>query len=371
MTTILANDSPAVHRISNLEMASRLSFFLWSSIPDDELLEVAERGRLYDTATLEKQTRRLLGDARSSTLVSNFFDQWLYLRNMRAVVPDPRAFPEFDDSLRQAFQTETSLFLESQLRDDRSVLELLTADYTFLNERLARHYGIRNVYGSHFRRVTFPDDRRGGLLGHGSVLTVTSYAERTSPTRRGKWLLENILGTPPPPPPPDVPDLETVTEDKPLTMRERLERHRTNAVCASCHRQMDPLGFALENFDGVGKWRDVGETNVAVDASGALPDGTEFEGAAELRSMLLTRKEQFVRTVTERLLTYALGRGLEYFDAPAVRQIVRNAAREDYRWSAIIVGIVNSTPFQMRAVSPRQPVRMTARSESQVSRADR
>ena len=334
--------------LSDLELASRLSFFLWSSIPDDELLEVAVSGKLRDPGVLEQQARRMLADSRSRTLVSNFAGQWLYLRNMRMIQPDVDTFIDFDENLREAFHQETELFLESMLRDDRSVIDLLTADYTFVNERLARHYQIPNVYGSHFRQIHLTDPARHGLLGQGSILTVTSYANRTSPTVRGKWLLENILGAPPPPPPPDVPTLaETDAGGKALSVRERLEVHRANPVCASCHARMDPLGFALENFDAVGKWR-TEDAGVAIDASGTLPDGTEFDGPAELRQILLRRPEEFVTTVTERLLTYGLGRGAEYYDQPAIRKIVREAAPSDYRWSALIVGIVNSTPFQMR-----------------------
>jgi mono/diheme cytochrome c family protein len=341
---------PAVYRLSDLELASRLSFFLWSSIPDDELLDVAARGKLKDPAVLEQQVRRMLADSRSSALVSNFAAQWLHLRNLRAVTPDVNAFPEFDDNLRYAFQRETELFVESQLREDRSVSDLLTANYTFVNERLARHYGIDNVYGNRFRRVTFDDDKRGGLLGHGSILTVTSYATRTSPVVRGKWLLENILGAPPPPPPPDVPGLpDTGDGGKRMSVRERMERHRANPVCASCHARMDPLGFALENYDGIGKWRDTGESNVRIDASGTLPDGSKFQGPAELRTLLRSRRDEFVGTVTTKLLTYALGRGVEYYDLPTVRQIMREAASSDYHWSSIVLGIVKSMPFQVRS----------------------
>ena len=337
------------YRVSDLDLASRLSFFLWSSIPDDELLDVAERGQLKSPSVLEHQVRRMLADTRSTALVSNFAGQWLYLRNLRTDAPDPDAFPEFDDNLRDAFRLETDLFIESQLREDRSVVELLTANYSFLNERLARHYGVPDVYGSHFRRVTFSDDTRGGLLGQGSILTVTSYPTRTSPVTRGKWLLENILGTPPPPPPPNVPSLKDTDESgKPASVRERMEAHRRNPVCASCHARMDPLGFALENFDAIGRWRVADEGQTAIDASGSLPDGTSFQGPAGLRQALTTRQDQFVTTVTEKLLTYALGRGLEYYDAPTVRKISTEAARAGNRWSSLILGIVNSAPFQMR-----------------------
>jgi hypothetical protein len=341
------------YRISDLELASRLSFFLWSSIPDDELLDVAERGRLGDPAVLEEQARRMLADSRSDALVSNFAGQWLYLRNMRTVVPDPDVFPDFDENLREAFQRQTELFFESIVRENRSVLDLLDADYTFLNERLARHYRIPNVYGSRFRRVTLADEQRRGLLGHGSILTVTSYATRTSPTLRGKWLLENLLGAPPPPPPPNVPSLKDDTGDKVLSMRQRMEEHRKNVACATCHRLMDPLGFALENFDAIGQWQTTsGEANIPIDASGVLPDGTRFDGPGELRKILLKRRADFVTTVAEKLLTYALGRGVEYYDAPAIRKITGRAAPDD-RWLSLTLGIVKSAPFQMRR--SRQP----------------
>ncbi|TDI15042.1 MAG: DUF1592 domain-containing protein, partial [Acidobacteria bacterium] len=334
--------------ISDLELASRLSFFLWSSIPDDPLLDVAANGQLKDSVVLEKQVRRMLADSRSRALVSNFAGQWLYLRNMATVAPDLGEFPEFDENLREALQRETELFFESMLREDHSVVDLLDADYTFLNERLARHYGIPNVYGNHLRRVTLDNEQRRGLLGKGSILTATSYANRTSPVLRGKWILENILGTPPPPPPADVPELKEATRDgKPITMRQRMEEHRVNPACASCHARMDPLGFALENFDAIGRWRAT-EAGLPIDASGVLPDGTQFEGASGLREVLLSRRQDFVRTVTEKLLTYALGRGTEYYDAPAIRSIMREAAPSDYRWSSLIMGIVKSTPFQMR-----------------------
>ena len=338
-----------IYRISDLELASRLAFFLWSSIPDDRLLDDAAHGRLEDPGVLEAQVRRMLADPRASALATNFGGQWLFIRNLQAVDPDASAFPEFDDNLRAAFQRETELFLESQLRDDRPLEELLTANYTYANERLARFYGIRNVYGAHFRRVTLSDPRRAGLLGHGSILTVTSYATRTSPVVRGKYLLDNILGAPPPPPPPDVPPLEESAEaGRPLaSIRERMEAHRQNAVCAACHTRMDPLGFALENFDAIGQWRTVDGTS-AVDASGVLPDGTTFAGPDEFRQALVTHREEFVRNFTERLLTYALGRAVQYYDMPAVRAIVRDAASTNYRWSSLVLGIVESRPFQLR-----------------------
>jgi len=295
----------------------------------------------------------MLADRRSRAMVDNFVGQWLLVRDINSAYPDPATFPEFDDNLREAFEQETERFVESQLRENRSIVDLLSADYTFLNERLARHYGIPNVSGSRFRRVQLADPaQRGGLLGQGSLLTVTSYANRTSPVLRGKWLLANILGTPVPPPPPDVPSLkETGENGKPASVRERLEQHRRNPVCSSCHSQMDPLGFALENFDAVGKWRDRAEGGTPVDATAALPSGARFQGLSGLRDVLLARREQFVRTVTEKLLTYALGRGVEYYDLPVVRRIVRDAA-PDYRWSAIISGITASTPFQMRLAEP-------------------
>jgi len=337
------------YRISDVELASRLSFFLWSSIPDDELLMAAERGRLRDPAVLGAQVQRMLADRRADAFVTNFAGQWLFLRNLQAVVPVQNIFPDFDDTLRQAFRRETELFFDSIVRENRSVLDLLRADYTFLNERLARHYGIPNVKGSHFRRVALgPESTRSGILGQGSVLTVTSYPDRTSPVVRGKWILENLLGTPPPPPIPNAGDLKPTKGDGVvLSMRERMEQHRRNPVCASCHAMMDPLGLSLENFDAVGKWRTLGESSASIDASGVFPDGSKFQGAAGLKQMLL-RSERFVPTVTEKLLTYALGRGLEPYDAPAVRTIVRNAARDDYRFSTLITGIVQSAPFTMR-----------------------
>ena len=338
------------YRLSGLELASRLSFFLWSSIPDDELLAVAERGELGDARVFEAQVERMLADPRSEALVGNFAGQWLTLRNAAAVRPDEDEFPDFGEGLRQAFRRETELLFDSVLREDRSALDLLAADYTFVNERLARHYGIPNVRGSHFRRVALDDAdaARGGLLGHGSILTVTSYANRTSPVNRGKWVLENILGTPPPPPPPDVPELETAEGAEPLSMREAMEQHRANPVCASCHRLMDPLGLSLEHFDAIGRWRDREDGGAAIDASGELPDGTPFDGPSGLKAALLRHPDRFVTTVTEKLMTYALGRGVEHYDAPAIRAIVRDAAGDDYRLSSIVKGVVRSTPFQMR-----------------------
>ena len=340
------------YRLTDIELASRLSFFLWGSIPDDELRDVAASGRLSDPAVLEDQVRRMLSDPRSGVLVNSFAAQWLHLRRMRSVSPNVNAFPEFDENLRDAFVRETELFVENQIREDRSVVDLLTADYTFVNERLARHYGIPGVYGSRYRRVTLPDDARRGLLGHGSILTVTSHATRTSPVVRGKWVLENILGTPPPPPPPDVPPLPEREETSAvMSMRERMEEHRANPVCASCHERMDPIGFALENFDAVGKWREA-EGGAEIDTSGRLPDGTTFSGLPELRGVLLARQDEFVTTVTEKLLTYALGRGIEYYDRPAIRAIAREAEADDYRWSALVLGVTRSLPFQMRRSEP-------------------
>ena len=337
------------YRVSALELASRLSFFLWSSIPDDELLETAIDGTLHRSEVLETQTRRMLADDRADSLLENFAGQWLYLRNVPSLTPDEDLFPDFGEALRMAFQRETELFFESILREDRGVLEFLTADYTFVNERLARHYGIPNIYGSHFRRITLPDDTRRGLLGHGSILAVTAYPTRTSPVLRGKWVLENLLGTPPPLPPPNVPALEeTSGTGETLSMREAMEQHRANPVCASCHRVMDPPGFALEQFDAVGRFRTRSESNSLIDATGMLPDGTKFEGVAGLRAALLNRPGLFVTTLTERLMTYALGRGVEYYDAPAIRAITRAAAPNGYRFSSLILGIIESPPFQMR-----------------------
>ena len=341
-----------VYDIGDMELASRLSFFLWSSLPDDELLDLAEQGALSDPAVLEAQVRRMLTDPRATALTTNFADQWLYLRNLDVAVPNLRQFPDFDDNLRLAFRQETQLLFASIVSEDRNVLDLLQADYTFLNERLARHYGIPNVYGDHFRRVALPEDSvRRGLLGHGSILTVTSYATRTSPVRRGKWILENLLGMPPPPPPPNVPALE---EPEPgvaaRSMRERMEQHRANPVCATCHRLMDPAGLSMENFDAIGRWRDRANDGTPIDASGSIPGGDSggFSGVSGLRDTVLARHEVFVGTLTEKLLTYALGRGLDHHDGPAVRQIVRDATGNDYRFSSLVLGIVESTPFQMR-----------------------
>jgi mono/diheme cytochrome c family protein len=335
----------SVYRLTDLALASRLSFFLWSSIPDDELLGLAERGELTRPGVLERQVRRMLTDPRSRSLVTNFADQWLHLRNLESITPDLRLFPDFDDNLRQAFRRETELRFEEVLREDRSVLDLLKSDHTYLNERLAKHYGIPHVYGSRFRRVEVAD--RGGLLRQGSTLMVTSYATRTSPVIRGKWILENILGTPPPPQPANVPALKDNTVSSSLSVRERLAEHRRDPACAGCHRLMDPPGFALENYDAVGRWRTL-EEGRPVDATGGLPDGTRFEGVAGLEQALSKRPELFVGTLAEKLLTFALGRGIETYDAPAVRKIVRDARAQSDRFSSLIVGIATSTPFQMR-----------------------
>ena len=338
----------SVYRISDLELASRLSFFLWSSIPDDELRAAAAAGELRTDSGLRRQVRRMLADERSRSLVDNFAAQWLHLRNLASVRPDMRLFPDFDDNLRQAFRRETELLLDSVMRGDRSVLELLSADYTFVNERLAKHYGIPNVYGTRFRRIELGGDSvRGGLLRQGSILTVTSYATRTSPVIRGKWILENILGMPPPPPPANVPELEEATISGKLSVRERLAEHRADPACSGCHNPMDPLGFALENFDAVGRWRQT-DGNEPIDPSGQLVDGTHVEDADGLESALLHRGDLFAGLIAEKLLTFALGRGVEHFDAPAIRSVVRMAAEDDYRFSTLVLGIAESTPFQMR-----------------------
>ena len=344
------------YQISNLELASRLSFFLWSSLPDDELLDLAIANKLRDTGVLEKQVRRMLADERASNLVNNFASQWLHLPNLDSVTPDLRLFPDFDDNLRRAFRQETEMFIESVLREDRSVLDLLKSDYTYLNGRLAHHYDIPGVFGSRFRRVTLdPTHKRGGLLRHGSILTVTSYATRTSPVIRGNWVLNNIIGTPPKPPPPNVPALEDNKVDASLPIRERLAEHRKNPACASCHDPMDPVGFALENYDAVGRWRKY-ENGRTIDASGGLPDGQRFDGVEKMETGLLKRPELFVRTLSEKLLTFALGRGVESFDAPAIRKIVNAAKADDFRFSSIILGIAKSVPFQMRARANNEKV---------------
>jgi hypothetical protein len=338
--------------VSDAELASRLSFFLWSSIPDDELLRLANEGKLKNPAVFDRQVRRMLADPKSQALVDNFAGQWLQLRNLRNVQPNTDLFPDFDDNLRQSFRRETELLFESVVQEDRTVLDLLTADYTFVNERLARHYGIPDIYGSRFRRIAVTDDARRGLLGQGSILALTSHAERTSPVVRGKWILENILGTPVPPPPPDVPTLKGNQQgEKPRTMREQMAEHRANPVCASCHKAMDSIGFAMENFDAVGAWRtrDAGQP---IDASGELSDGTKVDGVVTLRNALISRPDLFAGTLTEKLMIYALGRGLDYRDMPTVRAVLRDASRTNYRFSALIMGVVRSTPFQMRT-APR------------------
>jgi mono/diheme cytochrome c family protein len=348
----------AVYRLSDLDLASRLSFFLWSSIPDAELLDAASRGRLHEPAVLAQQVRRMLADRRAESLTANFAGQWLQLRNMATVRPGDPYSLSFDETLRQSMWRETELFFESVLRENRSVVEMLTADYTFLNERLAVHYGIPGIQGSHFRRVTLPaDSPRRGILGHGSILTMTSHAIRTSPVFRGKWVLLNVLGTPPPEPPPNVPALvDKKTQAKVQTMRERMAQHRANPTCSTCHSLIDPAGFALENFDAIGRWRTVDESFNPIDASGALPDGTKFNGVQDLRAALVRRPERFVTTVTEKLLTYALGRGLEPYDMPAVRKIVKAAARDGYRFQTIIQGVAESYPFTMRRIASRESV---------------
>jgi hypothetical protein len=335
------------YHIRDTELASRLSFFLWSSIPDDELLQLGIAGTLHEPATLEKQVRRMLADRKARTLVTNFANQWLYLRELRNVNPDVTIFPDFDDNLRQGFQRETELLFESVMREDRSVLDLLDADYTFVNERLARHYGIPNVYGPDFRRVPVPDDARRGLLGHGSLLLVTSNANRTSPVIRGKWILENLLGAQAPLPPPDVPPLEEKPTAAARSVRERIEQHRSNPACAGCHKIMDPIGLALENFDAIGRWRTMDE-GVRIDASAQLVDGTVIDGAAALRKAMLGRSNAFVTSMTEKLLMYGVGRELKYYDMPAVRTVMRGAEKSRYRFSDLVLGIVKSPAFQMR-----------------------
>jgi hypothetical protein len=341
-----------MQRLSDLELASRLSFFLWSSIPDERLIDLASRGELAKPDVLEQQVRRMLADPKSVTaLVGDFASQWLNLRRLSEVVVHPDFYPNFDESLLNGFREETELFVGSTVRENRSVLDLLRADYTFVNERVARHYGIPGVYGSRFRRVTLPDaDQRGGLLAHGSILSTTSYPERTSPVLRGKYLLDNIFGIPVPPPPPGV---DTTLPDAkpgaaPPTIRERLAQHRNNAACSSCHSAIDPPGFALENFDAIGGWRTRDEAGRAVDSAGTMVNGRTIEGISGLRAYLLEKPDRFPHTVTEKLMAYALGRRLEYYDRPAVRAIVRAAAADDYRWSAIVLGIVKSHGFQYR-----------------------
>jgi hypothetical protein len=351
--TALRRDAstPQVYQLDDLALASRLSFFLWSSLPDDQLITVAAQGKLRQPAVLEQQVRRMLADPRSKTLIDNFAEQWLHLRNLKNSNPDLAAFPDFDDNLRQSMKEETELFFDSVMREDRSVMDLLNADYTFVNERLARHYGIPGIYGSRFRRVQVPNDARRGLLGQASILTVTSYPNRTSPVERGKWILTNLLGVPPQPPPPNIPPLpESGADGKHVSLRERMERHRSNAVCAGCHRVMDPIGFSMENFDGIGRWR-TREDGQSIDASGTLFTGAKLDGVAGLRRAIAERPEVFVGVLTERMLTYAVGRGLEHYDMPAVRKVVQDARASNYRFSSIVLGVVRSVPFRMKETS--------------------
>ncbi len=338
----------SAYRITDLELASRLAYFLWSSIPDDELLKVAEAGQLRAPGMLDRQVRRMLANGKSSALVTNFAAQWLFLRNLKGIAPDPQEYPNFDDNLRVSLRKETELFFESIVREDRSALDLLTADYTFMNERVARHYGVKGVYGDQFRRVPVVDETRKGILGQASVLTVTSLATRTSPVVRGKWILSNLLGTPPPEPPPNVPALTENKDGGQLrSVRQRLEEHRASPVCASCHNVMDPLGFAMENFDAIGQWR-TQDAGVPIDASAVLATGQKVNGVVDLRNQLLARPEQFIGTITEKLMIYSLGRGLDYNDAPTVRAITRNAAKQNYKFTSLVMGVVQSAPFQMR-----------------------
>jgi mono/diheme cytochrome c family protein len=348
-----ATATGTTYQLGDLALASRLSFFLWSSLPDEPLIALASQGKLRQPAVFEQQVRRMLADPRSKTLIDNFAEQWLHLRNLKNSNPDLGAFPDFDDNLRQAMKEETELFFNSIMREDRSVMDLLNADYTFVNERLARHYGMPNIYGSRFRRVPVPNDARRGLLGQASILTVTSYPNRTSPVERGKWILTNLLGVPPQPPPPNVPTLPDAGADgKVLPLRERMEKHRASPVCAGCHRVMDPIGFALENFDGIGRWR-AKEEQQPIDATGTLFTGAKLDGVNGLRREIAKRPEVFVGVLTERMLTYALGRGLEHYDMPAVRKIVQDARATDYRFSSIVLGVVRSVPFQMKETSPK------------------
>jgi hypothetical protein len=344
-----------VRRVTPHELASRLSFFLWSTIPDDTLLDLADRGTLATPAVLDRQVQRMLADPRAETLTTSFASQWLLIRNLATVRPGENYALNWDETLRRSMQRETELFVDSIIRENRPAIEMLTAGYTFLDDRLARHYGIEGIQGSRFRRVALPaESPRRGLLGHGSILTVTSPAIRTSPVIRGKWILNTVLGAPPPDPPPNVPALsEQRNQTRAPTMRERMAQHRNNPACSNCHAMIDPAGFALEHFDATGKWREVDESFNPIDASGALPDGRKFTGVAELREALAARPERFVHTLTERLLTYALGRGLEHYDMPAVRKILKETAPDGYRLHAIVAGIVKSFPFQYRTADPR------------------
>jgi hypothetical protein len=352
----------ASYRISDLELASRLSFFLWSSIPDDQLLALAEHGKLADPTVLEREVKRMLADPRSEALTANFAGQWLNLRALEGHVPVASLFPDFDDNLRRSFRRETELFFDSLVREDRPITDLLTADYTFVDERLAKHYGIPGIYGSRFQRVTLgPElDARRGLLGKGSLLATSSQPVRTSPVIRGYWVLQNLLGEPPPPPPPNVPMLKPVSTDatgniKTPSMREQMEQHRRDPVCAACHTLMDPIGFALEQFDAVGTWRTSDGRN-AIDANAVMYDGTKIGGPADLRNFVLSYSDQFARTVTEKLMTYALGRGVEYYDMPVVRGIVRDAEKDGYRFQKLILDVVRSAPFQMNSKTGQTPV---------------
>ena len=335
----------SIAKISDIDLASRLSFFLWSSIPDEELLRSAEAGSLRDPSTLALQVRRMLADPKSRAFEENFAGQWLHLRNVSSWKPDPDKYPKFDEALRNAFQRESNLFFSNIMHQDRSVLEFIDADYTFLNERLAQHYGVPGVKGSYFRRVALAGEHRGGVLNQGSILMVTSYPTRTSPVLRGKWILENILGAPAPPPPPNVPPLDDSASNSAKTLREQLEKHRANRACASCHARLDPLGFSMEQYDAIGGFRD---KEGAIEASGALPNGTVVNGLEGLKKVVLNRRDEFVECLAAKMLTYALGRGLEFYDQPVVRDIRRQAAREDYRFSSMILAIVNSVPFQMK-----------------------
>jgi hypothetical protein len=353
MPSLKTAANSAVSPLSDLELASRLSFFLWSSTPDDELIQAASQGKLRDPSVLRQQVHRMLNDGRSAALAANFAGQWLRLRNVLGQEPDDVLFPNFNDNLRHDFVRETELFFGSIVKESRSVLDLLTADYSFMNERLAAFYGVPNVHGNYFRRVTVPDQNRRGLLGQASILMVTSYSDRTSPVGRGKWILENVLGAPPPPKPANVPDLkENGTNGQFLSMRERMEQHRANPACAGCHARMDPLGFAMENFDAVGRWRTVAENGQVIDASGALPDGTKFNGPAELRTLLAKSPEQFVTVLSEKLFVYALGRGLEYYDAPTIRQMVRSASHDNYSFDSVVLALVKSVPFTLKSGPP-------------------
>jgi hypothetical protein len=359
-----AGIAPGVaYRVNDLELASRLSFFLWSSIPDEELLKVAASGQLKDDKVLEKQVRRMLADPRSESMVDNFASQWLFLRDIETKEPDLFLFRDFDETLRKSMARETELFIDSVMREDRSVLDLLSANYSYLNERLAKHYDIPNIRGSQFRKVTFPaGSPRGGLLGQGSILTLTSTSVRTSVVQRGKYVLENLLAAPPPPAPPNVPALKTEgkTSDETLSMRAAMQLHRANPPCTTCHARMDPIGFSMENFDAIGRWRD-SDLGVPIDASAVLTDGTKFSGIQGLKQILLAKPERFANAVTEKMLMYAIGRNVQYYDAPAVREVVRAAAKDNYKFSTLVVGIVKSAPFQMREMKPVAPPTVAAR----------